>query len=218
MTEISKQEQSHAQKQQRTAKELRLEGVERITEASRRIEHLDSAKDYEARGYEAEGGTHAPATSWAATAPLVSPHCSSPTACLQKHLWFSGARSLVSSLVVGRAGVMLTALVNARASLRSRAEGCGTVAVLAPTLAGCLAGAGRSCCCCVAAAAAPPAATRGLSVLTPPAAATVWLPPAPQPTILCRRPSLQTPAWRPNTWHRRRSAAGPARCSGWRCG
>lgn len=89
MTEISKEEQCHAQKQQRTAQDLRLEGLERVMEASRRIEHLDSAKDYEARGYEAEGGTHAPATSWAATAPLVSPRCSSPTACLQKHLWFS---------------------------------------------------------------------------------------------------------------------------------
>ncbi|KAL4424257.1 hypothetical protein ABPG75_001558 [Micractinium tetrahymenae] len=70
------------------AEELSPE-FERVMEASRRIEHLDSAKDY---GYEAEGRKHGPTSPFTTAAPPVSPRRMSPlrhTACLQKHLWFS---------------------------------------------------------------------------------------------------------------------------------
>lgn len=85
MTEIGERGQPESQELPTLTEELA-----RVMEASRRIEHLDSAKDYVDR-YEADSAKLSPASSTATTAPPVSP-CRPPhTASLQKHLWFSGA-------------------------------------------------------------------------------------------------------------------------------
>lgn len=83
MTEIGERGQPESQELPTLTEELA-----RVMEASRRIEHLDSAKDYVDR-YEADSAKLSPASSTATTAPPVSP-CRPPhTASLQKHLWFS---------------------------------------------------------------------------------------------------------------------------------
>lgn len=99
------------QELQKVAAALSQGQLKRVMEASRRIEHLDSAKDY---GYEAEGAKQALA---AVTAPPVScsrwPH----TACLQKHLWFSGqcSSAVARNGLRGVCSLCLTLLVCAAA-------------------------------------------------------------------------------------------------------